>query len=93
MKIEWDRKKSDPYTAVGNYIGEHFGWGWSYIARIMTTTLGVSNEYCTPFDPFVDDFEWENDWYEGGDVYLLGVIRVDEVEVPPLKETEVNANG
>lgn len=85
MKIEWSWETGGPYTAVGNYIGEHFGWGRSYIAKIMTTNIGTSNEYCTPYDPYIKDFEWENDWHEGGDVYLLGVIPVDDIEVPPLE--------
>lgn len=86
MKITWDRENSDPYTAVGNYIGEHFGWYNSYIARIKTSTLGESNEYVTPIDYLSGGFEWENDWWEGGEVELLGVISVEDIEVPPLKK-------
>ena len=50
------------------------------IVRIKTTILGESNEYLG-----VDDngYYFINDWYEGGEVELLGFIDVDDVVIPP----------
>lgn len=86
MLITWDNKKSNAYDAVAQYIGERFGWHRDYIARIKTSNLGTSNEYLSPFAWDEEDFEFENDWYEGGEVELLGVIAVEDVVVPPLEE-------
>ena len=86
MLITWDNETSNAYDAVAQYIGEHFGWHRDYIARIKTSNLGTSNEYLAPVDCYGEDFEFENDWYEGGEVELLGVIAVEDVYVPPLKE-------
>ena len=86
MLITWDNETSNAYDAVAQYIGEHFGWHRDYIARIKTSNLGTSNEYLTPIDCFEENFEFEYDWYEGGEVELLGVIAVEDVYVPPLEE-------
>ena len=48
------------------------------IVRIRTTVLGESNEYLGVSN---GDYYWENDWYEGGDVELLGFINVDDIIV------------
>lgn len=79
-----DTSKKDPYTAVVDVIREltkENGYErMAYrIVRIKTTVLGESNELL-----LVEDFDyvWENDWYEGGEVELLGWIDIDDVAVP-----------
>jgi hypothetical protein len=81
-----DTSKKDPYTAVVDVIREltkenGYERMFNRIVRIKTTVLGESNELL-----LVDDFDyvWENDWYEGGEVELLGWIDIDDVEVPVL---------
>ena len=51
------------------------------IVRIRTTVLGESNEYLGINN---GEYYWENDWYEGGEVELLGFINVDDITVPCL---------
>ena len=81
-----DTSKNDPYTAVVDVIREltkenGYERMFSRIVKIKTTVLGESNELL-----LVDDFDyvWENDWYEGGEVELLGWIDIDDVAVPLL---------
>lgn len=76
----------NPYTAVVDVIREltkknGYECMSERIVRIKTTVLGESNELL-----LIDDFDyiWENDWYEGGEVELLGWIDIDDVEVPLL---------
>ena len=77
-------KKNDPYKAVIDVIREMTKENgcecmFDRIVRIKTTTLGESNELL-----LIDngDYYWENDWYEGGQVELLGFIDIDDVRVP-----------
>lgn len=87
MKIKFDIVKGpDPYEAVINKIREltkdkdgiqHIG---TYIVKIYTTVLGVSNELLLWDEE--SDYYFENDWYEGGDVKLLGFIALEDVKVP-----------
>ena len=83
MKIDISNK--NPYEAVIDTICELTKEnGYEVIAdrivRIKTTILGESNEYLG-----VDDngYYFINDWYEGGEVELLGFIDVDDVVIPP----------
>ena len=76
----------NPYTAVVDVIREltkknGYECMSERIVRIKTTVLGESNELLL-IDNF--DYIWENDWYEGGEVELLGWIDIDDVEVPLL---------
>lgn len=86
MKV--DISKKSPYEAVIDLIREMTKEnGYEYISdrivRIRTTTLGESNELLI-FDGEDEDYYWQNDWYEGGEVELLGFIDVDNVKVPEL---------
>lgn len=88
MKITWDDQKSDAYTAVGNIIEEwaktnYYG---EFIVHLRTSNLGESNELFLFEKP--GKYIWESDWYEGGEVELLGFIPVDYVKVPPLREKD-----
>ena len=84
MKI--DTSILSPYDAVIEVIREltkENGYECivDRIARIKTTVLGESNEYLGVVN---NDYYWENDWYEGGEVELLGFIDVDKIAVPCL---------
>ena len=88
MKIKYDIEKgTGPYDAVVNKIRklttdkdgcEHIG---TYIVRIYTTVLGVSNELLL-WNCETNDYYWDNDWFEGGEVKLLGFIEMQDVKVP-----------
>ena len=81
MKIDISNK--NPYDAVIEVIREMTMIDGcecmnERIVRIKTTVLGESNELLRIND---FDYYWENDWYEGGDVELIGFIDIDDVEV------------
>ena len=83
-----DISEKDPYTAVIDVIRQltmedGCECVFDRIVRLKTTILGESNELL-----LVDngDYYWENDWYEGGKVELLGFIDVDDVHVPRFSE-------
>ena len=83
MKID---KGNNPYKAVIDVIREltkenGYECMFDRIVRIRTTILGESNELLLVDH---DDYVFENDWYEGGEVELLGFIDVDDVEVPSI---------
>lgn len=79
-----DTSKKDPYKAVIDVIREltkenGYECMSERIVRLKTTVLGENNELLLIDD---GDYYWENDWYEGGQVELIGFIDVDDVEVP-----------
>ena len=79
-----DTSKKNPYKAVIDVIRELTKENgcecmFERIVRLKTTVLGESNELLLIDD---GDYYWENDWYEGGQVELIGFIDVDDVEVP-----------
>lgn len=79
-----DTSNKDPYTAVIDAIREMtmengYECMFERIVRIKTTVLGESNELLLIEN---NEYIWENDWYEGGQVELLGYIDVDDVIVP-----------
>ena len=83
MKID---KGDNPYKAVVDVIREltkenGYECMFDRIIRIRTTILGESNELLLVDN---DDYVFVTDWYEGGEVELLGFINVDDVEVPPI---------
>ena len=88
MKIEYDIEKGNgPYDAVAEKIRElskdengieHIG---TYIVCLSTTVLGASNELLL-WDCETNDYYWGDDWYEGGEVELLGFIEMQDVKVP-----------
>ena len=82
MKI--DISKKDPYSAVIDVIRDMtmengYECVFERLVRIKTTVLGESNELL-----LIDhgDYFWPNDWYEGGEVELLGFVDLDDIEVP-----------
>ena len=91
MKV--DISKKSPYVAVIDLIREMtkengYECVFDRIVKIKTTVLGVSNELLL-VDGEKMDYYWQNDWYEGGEVELLGFINVDDVEVPNLNITHL----
>ena len=85
MKIDTTNK--DPYQAVVDVIREltkedGIEYYTDRIVRIRTTISGESNEYLGVND---SGYYWEGDWYEGGEVELLGFIDVEDIKVPLLE--------
>lgn len=90
MKINITKK--NPYDAVADYIVEQNQLypHCAYAVRIKTTVLGESVEllYDDGPDWTIPVWTWENDWYEGGEVELLGWIPIDDI----VGDTEHTAN-
>ena len=86
MKITWNENESNAYDAVGNIIETwaRNNYCTDFIVFLWTSSLGYKNELFLLEDS--NSFEWKSDWYEGGDVELLGFIPINYVEVPRLKE-------
>lgn len=84
-------KKDDPYKAVIDVIREMtkedgYECMAERVVRIKTTVLGESNELLLIDD---NEYYWETDWYEGGQVELLGFIDIDNVKVPRFSEQQM----
>lgn len=85
MKVDISNK--DPYTAVAEIVFEKMGNSQekfpfldNCIVRIRTTNLGTSNEFLM-LGQGGSDWEWLNDWYEGGEVEILGCVRLSELDI------------
>ena len=82
MKI--DISKKHPYDAVADYVIEHgcpeIHTG-AYAVRIKTSVLGDSVEllYDDGPDWTIPAWTWLHDWYEGGDVELIGFVPIDDI--------------
>ena len=48
------------------------------IVDIKTSVLGTDRIVATP-NGF--DYDFDSDWYEGGDIYLLGIIPISEITI------------
>lgn len=88
MKIDIS-KYSNPYDAVTDKIFEIAGYMTNYIVRVRTTNLGDATVLLYEDSDY--DMVYDTDWYEGGDVELLGFIPVEDVVVPNNVDKE-NAN-
>lgn len=89
MKIDITKYKGDPYVAVCETIREMTRDKYGYedmpdrLVRIKTSVLGEDNVLLTSDS---DNCYWDTDWYEGGDVELLGFINIDDIPVPTLEQ-------
>lgn len=84
MKIDISNKS--PYEAVIDVIREltredRCEVMADRIVRIKTTILGESNEILCVND---DGYYFLNDWYEGGEVELLGFVDVENIVIPQM---------
>lgn len=77
--MQIDISNKNPYDAVADVIIDNQNPSSAYIARIKTTVLGESNELLVRVASFPDVWEWDSDWYEGGEVELLGYIAIDNI--------------
>lgn len=48
------------------------------IVDIKTTVLGTDRIVATP-NGF--DYDFDSDWYEGGDIELLGIMPISEINI------------
>ena len=60
----------------------------TWIVRVKTDTNGIDNVLLTRDEENPDGL-FEYDWYEGGDVKILGYVRLDDVFVPTCPDADV----
>lgn len=74
--------KGSPYDSVIEAIVKKTGsFTDTYIVRLKTSTLGEETVLMMPNGMWYD---FDTDWYEGGEIELLGFIRLQDVVVPQL---------
>lgn len=84
QRLKIDISKKNPYDAVADYVVERGlsnGCADAYVVCIKTSVLGESVEllYNDGPDWTIPVWTWQNDWYEGGDVELIGFIAIDNI--------------
>lgn len=59
-----------------------------YLVSLWTGVLGHTNQilsyYCD-----AATWVWENDWYKGGEVKLLGYVNIDDIDLNEIKEAVI----
>ena len=84
MKIDQGHDK-DPYKELSDFLNSwilkmHFPYG-VLIVDIRTSVLGEARIVASPY--FGDgecQFSFNYDWYEGGDLEILGITPIDDFE-------------
>ncbi len=81
MKIDWKGMNDNPYLMVENIIDN---WcednGYSDM-MVLLKIDGVEEKSVLEYD-CLGGWEWGYDWFEGGDIELLGFCPVDKVIIP-----------
>lgn len=73
-------KTNDPYSEIVSIVGaKRLIYDNDFIAWVYTSNLGFDTVYCS-YNGSDDRYEWETDWYEGGDVYLIAFADIDALE-------------
>ena len=84
--IRIDISKKNPYDAVADTIRNFYGFttGETLVVRLKTGNLGVDTVLLMPTE--FGTYEWDTDWYEGGDVDLIGYIPLNKISIPEIVE-------
>lgn len=86
MKIDVSEKHA--YEAVADEVLKQSGGAYTdYIIDLWTSNLGRDRVILSPAGNG-NDFEFDTDWYEGGEVELIGWSFLDSVTVPEIKDGE-----
>lgn len=82
MGVKIAIKDNDPYNSVAEKVVRLSGNGMdAFVVRLRTSELGECVTIMVPVDMW---YKFDYDWYEGGDVELLGFIRVQDIKLPEL---------
>lgn len=86
MKIDISEKNA--YQAVIDKVLELANNDYDdFVVHLKTSVLGKSNELLLSNDfGSGASYTFLNDWYEGGDVELLGFSTISALNIPDLKE-------
>lgn len=81
MKIDISNGRS-PYDAVIEEIYKRTDYLQNLVVRVKTTNLGEQTVLLYKDSDYYHHYMFDTDWYEGGDVELLGFLPIPDVEVP-----------
>lgn len=81
MKIDISDKRNSPYTHLSSaliaWASEHECYD-DLIVDIRTGVLGEAR-IIAELDSYAMGYDFTTDWYEGGEVELLGITPVEEI--------------
>ena len=82
MKIDWKEKNDNPYHMAENVIEKWCEYNNYYCDMMVLLKIdGLEEKVYLEYD-FIGGWAWEWDWFEGGEIELLGFCPVDEVIIP-----------
>ena len=81
MKIDWYEKSDSPYNMVENIVDK---WCESNGYSDMVVLLRIDGKEEKVYLEYDASgiLAWEYDWFEGGEIELLGFCPVDKVIIP-----------
>ncbi len=94
MKIKINECKDSPYVLLSAFLDRWASKHKVYcdlIVDIQTGVLGKDRVIATRTE--YGCYFFEDDWYEGGDVELLGITPIDEIEEPKYKFYEISSES
>ena len=74
-----DRAYDDVAEEILKQMEQRGQYDDTIIVSLRTDVLGETTVIMNRISCFADKFEWDNDWYEGGEVELLGYIPLSEI--------------
>ena len=81
MKIDWYEKNDSPYNMVENII-ENWCSDNGYSDMMVLLKIDGQEEKVYLECNASEIWTWEYDWFEGGEIELLGFCPVSEVMIP-----------
>ena len=82
MKIDWKERLENPYLLVENIIDKWCEYNNYYSDMIVLLKIDGIEEKCVLECDSFGGWEWDYDWFEGGEIELLGFCPVDKVIIP-----------
>ena len=75
---------NNPYETVADIVVQdiekrHKPYG-TVLVRLWTSVLGYTTTILS-YDCNEGEWCWETDWYEGGDIKLIGYILVEDIDI------------
>ena len=72
-------KTNNPYDDIVKIFRKRNKAEDAFIAWVYTDVLGYDVVFCD-YNGGKDCYEWQTDWYEGGDCYLLYIAAIEDVD-------------
>ena len=82
MKIDWKGKNDSAYDIVGNILEKWCEYNNYYCDMMVLLGIDGVEEKVIAECNIPGGWTWGWDWFEGGEIELLGLCPVDEVIIP-----------